>query len=215
MADDSERSEVTDTARVNAQADERLLAVWNQWLSSMATDAEAALSAAIAYRDMDAESRERWLDMLEADSERLDVPRFALFAPLLSVEHDADRRARMMEALGDEHAVAAPRGRPEALRGKKAPGIYVLVVPLYLDFVQVLACEVDERGFSWVRHDPIARRDGAPRAGQTVLGTVLERTPMNGALDELASAVLAHRRSGRLLPEALEVLTNLLAPDGS
>lgn len=213
MADESERAETTE-ARASAQGDERLLSVWNQWLSSMATDAEAALSAAIAYRDMDAESRERWLDMLEADSERLDVPRFALFAPLLSVEHDAERRVRMMEALGDEHAVAAPRAQPEALRGKKAPGIYVLVVPLYLDFVQVLACEVDEHGFSWVRHDPIARRDGAPRAGQTVLGTILERTPMNGALDELASAVLAHRRSGRPLPEALEVLTTLLAPDG-
>jgi hypothetical protein len=41
-------------------------------------------------------------------------------------------------------------------------------------------------------------------------GATLEGAPVKAVLDDLASAVLSHRRSGRSLPEALGVLYELL-----
>jgi len=91
--------------------------------------------------------------------------------------------------------------------------VYLLVIPLYLDFVQVLACAVERGRFIWVRHDPIVDHESAPQEGVKLLGTVLESTPIKAVLDDLAVAVLSHRRLGEELPEALQVLADLLGPD--
>lgn len=88
----------------------------------------------------------------------------------------------------------------------------MVVTPLYLEFVQVLACGYSTRGFEWVRHDPIVGSHRAPRSGHAIEGVTLERTTLNVIVDELAEAVLAHRRSGRLLPEALRVFADLFGP---
>ena len=88
-------------------------------------------------------------------------------------------------------------------------------MPLYLDFVQVLACGyATNSGFAWVRHDPIVDQRRAPIAGEAIGGVVMENTPLKPLVDELALAVLAHQRSGRELPEALRVFADLFGPGG-
>src|SRR5688572_23218544 len=149
-----------------SMSDERATLLWRHWLASMARDAEAALAAAIAYRDMDADSREKLLDSLQIDAAEVDVPAVALYAPLLAVERDPERRDRLVQAIGNDIDLAMPRVSGHALRGKNGEArVYLLVIPLYLDFVQVLACCVEAGRFAWVRHDPIVDHESAPKEG--------------------------------------------------
>src|SRR5262249_51199940 len=136
----SESSSVERTPLPTGRTDTRVLDAWCEWLGALATDAEAALAAAIAYRELDGPSRNRWLTALEQDSARLQVPRIALYAPLLAVESDPERRARIAEAIGPSDD-AAPSGSAQALIGLTRSGtrVALLISPLYLDFVQVLA----------------------------------------------------------------------------
>ena len=206
---------------VPPEVDGRSTAVWRQWLSSMASDAEAALAAAIAYRDMDATGRERWLASLELDAPAVDVPAVALYAPLLAVENDPKRRERLIFALGDalsapgstsaESSASVPR---QALSGVAADGtrVYVVATPLYLNFCQVLACGVKAGEFQWVKHDPIVGPGGVPNTGDELKGARLCQASMKAVLDELATFVLSHQRSGKKLPEALSILGDLLGP---
>jgi hypothetical protein len=197
-----------------------VLDAWCEWLGALATDAEAALAAAIAYRELDAQGRTSWLNALEQDSLRLKVPRIAVYAPLLAVESDPERRERITFAMGPAELEATPRTAIQALSARRADGlrIAIIVVPLYLDFVQVLACAYrPEGGFSWVRHDPIVEMKRAPVPGHKLEGVELERTPLKALIDELSHAVLSQRRNGRELPEALRVFADLFGPnvDGS
>ena len=196
--------------------DARVLDAWCEWLGALATDAEAALAAAIAYRELDAQGRTSWLNALEQDSVRLKVPRIAVYAPLLAVESDPDRRERITFAMGPAEAEATPRAAVQALSARHADGqrIATIIVPLYLDFVQVLACAFrPERGFSWVRHDPIVESKHAPCPGDKLEGATLERTPLKALIDELSHAVLSQRRGGREMPEALRVFADLFGPN--
>jgi hypothetical protein len=200
---------------VSAGVDARVVDAWCEWLGALATDAEAALAAAMAYKELDDAARDRWLNALEQDAQRLGVPRIAVYAPLLAVESDPERRSRITDALGPVDVAATPREPARGLRGVARDGsrIATLVTPLYLDFVQVLACGYNEhRGFEWVRHDPIVDRRNAPGPGAVVAGVALEATPLRPLIDELAVAVLAHARSGRQLPEALRVFADLFGP---
>jgi hypothetical protein len=181
----------------------------------MASDAEAAPAAAFAYRDLAPEARDTWLHALAQDSERLDVPKAALYAPLLAVESDVSRRRRMLVAAGNDLSEVAPRSEAYALTGwgKRGLCIAALVTPLYLDFVQVLACGYTrESGFDWVRHDPIVDRQSAPVAGGVIEGIQVETASLQSLIDELAYAVLAHQRAGRSPPEALRVFSDLFEP---
>jgi hypothetical protein len=206
----------TPLPEVSRGTDARVLDAWCEWLGALATDAEAALAAAIAYRELDAKGRNSWLNALEQDSVRLKVPRIAVYAPLLAVESDPERRERITFAMGPAELEAQPRAAVQALAAQRPDGsrIATVVVPLYLDFVQVLACAYrPERGFSWVRHDPIVDVKRAPRPGDELEGALLERTPLKALIDELSHAVLSHRRSGRELPEALRVFADLFGPN--
>ena len=201
---------------LDGRADTRVVDAWCEWLGALATDAEAALAAAIAYRELDGGARDHWLSALEQDAARLKVPRIAVYAPLLAVESDPERRTRITDAIGPMDASATPRFASQGLSGKLADGsrLAVLITPLYLDFVQVLACSYRvERGFGWVRHDPIVDRRHALRHGERIEGALVERTPLKSLIDELAHAVLAHKRSGRELPEALRVFADLFGPN--
>ncbi len=193
-----------------------MLDAWCEWLGALATDAEAALAAAIAYRELDAQGRTSWLNALEQDSLRLKVPRIAVYAPLLAVESDPERRERITFAMGPAELEATPRTAIQALSARRADGLRIatIVVPLYLDFVQVLACAYrPDVGFSWVRHDPIVEMKRAPSHGHKLEGVELERTPLKALIDELSHAVLSQRRSGRELPEALRVFADLFGPN--
>lgn len=196
--------------------DGRSTAVWRQWLLSMANDAEAALAAAIAYREMDDEGRERWLASLRLDAPAVKVPAIALYAPLLAVEDDEERRERLLSAMGEDEDQARPQGVKHALVGEDTKGTRVMVVasPLYLDFFQVLACGVRDGVFLWVRHDPITSKQNVPLSGDVLESARLEATPVKAVLDDLAVAVLSHQRTGEPLPDALQVLGDLLGPLG-
>jgi hypothetical protein len=192
----------------------RHLEAWREWLRALASNAEAALAAALLYRGLDGDGRDAWLKAVEQDTDGLDIPKFAVYAPLLAVESDPDRRERIQAAIGPSEA-ASPRAPAEALVGKGRDGtrIAVLISPLYLDFVQVMACAYrPEVGFEWVRHDPIVERKRAPQHGAVLDGSSLESTPLKALVDDLAYVVLAHRRSGRELPEALKVFADLFGP---
>ena len=209
----ADRTPVPDVIR---GTDARVLDAWCEWLGALATDAEAALAAAIAYRELDAQGRTSWLNALEQDSLRLKVPRIAVYAPLLAVESDPDRRERITFAIGPAEVEAQPRAAVQALSARHADGqrIATIIVPLYLDFVQVLACAYrPERGFSWVRHDPIVDAKHAPCPGDKLEGATLERTPLKALIDELSHAVLSQRRGGREMPEALRVFADLFGPN--
>jgi hypothetical protein len=195
--------------------DERLVGAWCEWLGALATDAEAALATAIAYRELTPAGRDYWLAVLEQDQERLDVPKIAVYAPLLAVESDPGRRERISFAMGPIDVDVTPRFSAYSLSGVAADGtrVAVLVTPLYLDFAQVLACGYRVgNGFSWVRHDPILLRGSAPQTGDLLEDVALEATPLRGLVDDLALTVLGHQRSGRELPEALRSFADLFGP---
>jgi hypothetical protein len=186
----------------------------------MASDAEAALAAAIAYREMDAAGREHWLASLEFDAPAVAVPAIALYAPLLAMENDPDRRERLILALGEASAPgdptldATPLLPRQALSGVAQDGtrVYVVATPLYLKFCQVLACGVLGGAFQWVKHDPIVGLAGVPSIGDVINGARLHQASMKAVLDELAVAVLSHQRTGKQLPDALSILGDLLGP---
>jgi hypothetical protein len=195
--------------------DSRVLGAWCEWLVALATDAEAALAAAIAYRELSPMARDQWLTVLEQDAPRLEVPTIALYAPLLSVESDPARRQRITQSIDPADAHATPRYTARGLAGIGEDGmrVAVLVVPLYLDFTQVVACAYRKNaGFSWVRHDPIVLGEHAPRSGDTVGGVCVESMPLRPLIDDLALAILAHRREGREIPEALRMFADLFGP---
>lgn len=195
-----------------AGVDPRVVDAWCAWLDALASDAEAALAAAMAYKALDAEGRERWLEVLEQDAARVSVPRIAVYAPLLSVEADPALRRRIEVGLGPADISASPRVAMRCLRGEASGGgrVAAIISPLYLDFVQVLACSYSERlGFAWVKHDPIVDDSKAPRAGDLISGVRLESTPLKPVVDELAHAIVAHQRAGHELPEALRIFADL------
>ena len=212
MAD--QESEATKLSAA-AEVDRRMVDVWREWLGALATDAEAAQAAAMAYQELDEAARDRWVAALEHDAAKLDVPRIAVYAPLLAVEANPERRARIEAAIGPVDESAMPRSTTEAFSGTNEGGIKIaaLVMPLYLDFVQVLACGYrNDLGFVWVRHDPIVCFAEAPKSGDTLDGVRMEATPLKPLIDELAETVLSHIRQGRAIPEALRVFADLFSP---
>jgi hypothetical protein len=197
----------------SAELDARTHEAWCQWLSALATDAEAALAAAIAYNDLDPSARDSWLSALEQDVSRVDAPKYALYAPLLSVESDPARRERMTRAVGAADAARATTEAYALAGGRSRLRVAIVVMPLYLDFVQVLACGFQRAtGFEWVRHEPILHASTAPRAGSKVESLAVESMPLQTIVDELAHAVLAHQRQGRPPPDALRAFADLFDP---
>jgi hypothetical protein len=204
-----------------AGLDPRVRAAWRTWLSALATDAEAAMAAALAYESLPADGRDAWLDALDADAPTLRVPKIALYAPLLAVEGDGERRARIEIALGagtDMSSGVEPFAPfvVSALRGVAPDGKHacVIVSPLYLDFVELLICRYTPHGgFVNVRHEPLRHVADAPRAGGEVDGVAVEETPLRVVVEELAHAVLADRRERRDTHPALASFAHLFAPN--
>ncbi len=191
---------------------------WRSWLSALATDAEAAMAAALAYESLPDEGRDAWLDALEVDAPDLGVPHVALYAPLLAVEPEGPRRARIEAAFAsaanadDRSGIA--RGEPRAMMGVARDGTHacVLIAPLYLDFVQVLSCRYTPAGgFVAVSHDPL-RHASDLGAVRDVEGVAVEPTPLRIVVEELAHAVLADKREHRTTPSALAAFAHLFVP---
>jgi hypothetical protein len=195
--------------------DDRVRAAWRSWLSALATDAEAAMAAALAYESLPDEGRDAWLEALEADAPEIGVPLVALYAPLLAVEGEPARRDRIETRIaGDALAQQATGGEAHALRGVGVDGVHacVLVAPLYLDFVQVLQCRYTPAGgFVTVRHEPL-RHTGELGTVREVEGVAVEPTPLRVVVEELAHAILADKREQRTTPPALASFAHLFGP---
>lgn len=187
--------------------DARLLSAWRRWLAALAEDAEAALAASHLYAELSPDARWAWLNALAEDVHRIPVPPIAVYAPLLAVESDPDRKHRISQALGEFSEHSAPRLQGRALRGtgsRELPRVAVLVAPLYLRFVRVLRCAYTlDQGFLWAFHDLLILEEHAPKDGDMLEGQRLEQTPMKLVIEDLARAVLAHRRSGAEPPQSL------------
>jgi hypothetical protein len=202
-----------------AELDPRVRSAWRTWLSALATDAEAAMAAALAYESLNDEGRDAWLETLEQDAPTLHVPKIALYAPLLAVEPLGARRARIEDALSgqDETEENAPSSREtRALRGVAPDGKHLCVIlsPLYLDFVQVLVCRyTPQGGFTAVRHDPLRHLDDIAFENLREMdGVAVEETPLRVVVEELAHAILADRRARRDAPPALTHFAHLFGP---
>ncbi len=98
---------------------------------------------------------------------------------------------------------------PQALQGFDPGGDRL--VALVLPTLELTCRYHPARGFRWVRCGEL---DEALGAGELLDGVTLARAPLQPVLDELAHAVLAHRRSGEALPNELTVLVELLSPSG-
>jgi hypothetical protein len=207
--------------------DPRMRSAWRTWLSALATDAEAAMAAALAYESLPAEGREAWLDALEADAPELAVPLVALYAPLLAVELDEGRRDRMAATLRSRSVTVEPPGRVRAFHGVGPSGEHVCAVlsPLYLDFVELLVCRYDpDGGVLSARRDPvrhvldvIGATPSDPVDSRKVRCVVDEvavaEVPLSHVVEGLAHAVVADRRVGRDAPAVLATYAHLFGPD--
>lgn len=196
----------------------RVGALWGEWLHALTCEPDAALAAAEIYSRMPDADRDRWLNELERDVSSFAVPAVAVFAPLLAVEVNEARRLRIQQLMKANTLAPTTRAEPlRALLGQTwSCRCAVLISPVYLDFVQVLACTfVPGERFITVAHDPIVRRAEAPVAGfcpQAELCKIagvgtdrlwLDESPVAAVVDELAATIVAHQRGRHVLPEAL------------
>jgi hypothetical protein len=193
-----------------ASVDPRAHAAWRTWLAALAKDADAVTAAALAYESLDPEGREAWLDALDHDAPEVGVPKIALYAPLLGVEDDEERRERIIL-----HVVGAARKStpPRALVGQRGEDRVCLIVsPLYLDFVEILYCRYDpdvgirEAWHKWLAHATDVTKHGAEVGAQ-------KEAALPVIVEELAHAVVADRRAGRPAPPSLVRYMDLFAPD--
>jgi hypothetical protein len=194
-----------------ASVDPRAHAAWRTWLAALARDPDAVTAAALAYESLGPDGRDAWLDALDTDAPDVSVPRVALYAPLLGVEEDPDRRARIgLNVVG----AAKKSSPPRALVGVRGEDRVCLVVtPLYLDFVEILFCRYDpdvgirEAWHRWLAHV----EDVATCASE--IGMVMRDGFLPQIVEDLAHAVVADRRAGRAAPPSLLRYIDLFAPD--
>jgi len=198
--------------------DPRTHAAWRTWLAALAKDAAAATAAALAYQSLPGDGRDAWLDALDADAPAVGVPPIALYAPLLAVEQDEDRRTRIAKCVQGAAKRSTP---PRALVGSASAGaeegdgerVCLIVSPLYLDFVEILLCRYDQDdGIVEARHEWLAHKDDVARIASDS-GVALVEAPLPQVVEELAHAVVADRRAGRAAPPALLPYIDLFAPD--
>ncbi len=188
----------------------RARSAWKAWLGALADDAEAALAAALTYEALGPAERDAWLDALDEDAPQVLAPRESLYAPLLLVEEDDARRARIASSCGD----AQLRGTPRAWWGVRDDGIRVCIVvaPLWLRFVETLRCGYStDEGFVFAEHDPLAAGDDVEHAEHR--GAELERADLSLVVEELAHAVLSARRNHSEIPPAVTAFAHLFTPE--
>jgi hypothetical protein len=189
--------------------------IWREWLLALASDSEAAIGAAMTYRQFPDDVRDEWVSALESDTGTTPVSRVAVFAPLLAVETDPNRRLRIAQLLQPGLSEVSPSGGEQYYRVRLESGAVVasIVSPLYLEFVQVLACcHIPGERFLWVRHDPIAHKDRCESSREALAGVRLEVTPRHVVVDELAQTVVAAHRRRECLPEPLCLFAHLFTP---
>jgi hypothetical protein len=202
-----------------ATDDPRWGAAFRAWLEALATDPEAATAAAMAYESLAPNGRDAWLDAIAMEAPRLVVPQLALYAPLLGVETHGPRRARIDAALAAAPTTPMPPRTLRALLGQLPSGdtVAAIVIPLYLDFVELLVCRYDpDVGVTSARRGPLLRSADVwtgPTAVREIDGASLEEVPFAYVVEGLAHALVADGRQGRPPPEPLRTYDFLFTLD--
>lgn len=194
--------------------DPRAHAAWRRWLATLAHDADAVIAAVLAYESLDDDGRDAWLDALDADAPDVGVPAVALYAPLLGVEQDDARRARMSKNLDGAAKRSAP-ARALVAKAPNAPGdrFCLVVTPLYLAFVELLYCRYhQDEGVREARHKWLTHGSDVVLY-ERELGVRWKEVSLSQVVEELAHAVVADRRAGRPAMPALVRCMDLFAPD--
>ncbi len=197
-------------------ADARSLGAWRAWLARLDADGDAVLAASLIYRSLSPVDRDAWLSALELDADSVAVPRLALYAPLLAVEEDAERTARIGRAL--ESTLPPPAASPAPTRAlsyveESGAVACALLTPVYLDFVGLVLCRHrPDRGIELVRIEgPIHAERAVSRASE-LLGCPLAPALLEDVVESMAHAVVADRRGGRPACEPLRRLAHLFDP---
>jgi hypothetical protein len=207
----------SDDEGAHVPPDPRVTAAFRTWLEALATDPEAATAAAMAYESLTPGGRDAWLDAVETETRDLDVPALALYAPLLGVEEDLPRRARMEAALAAAPKPPPPPRTLRALQGRSPTGdtVAAFVIPLYLDFVELLVCRYQpDVGVTSARRGPLLRVSdvwGEAQAVREIDGAALAEVPFAQVVEDLAHALVADLREGRPPPEPLRAFDFLFA----
>jgi hypothetical protein len=190
--------------------DPRAQAAWRTWLAALAKDPDAVTAAVLAYESLGPDGRDAWLDALDQDAPHVGVPKVALYAPLLGVEEDDERRARIVLNVVGAARKSTP---PRALVGSKEGDRFcLLVTPLYLDFAEVFFCRYDpDVGFREAWHKWLVHTNDVPVYVAEV-GVPMREGQLAELVEELAHAVVADRRAGRAAPPSLMRYIDLFAP---
>jgi hypothetical protein len=95
--------------------------------------------------------------------------------------------------------------------------VAAIVIPLYLDFVEILVCRYEpDGGVSSARRGPLLRATevwAGPTALREIDGATLEEQPFAHVVEGLAHALVADRRQGRPPPEPLRTYDFLFTLD--
>lgn len=194
---------------------------FGEWVAALASDADAALGFAAAYRELEGPARGALLDALDVEIAARRLPAEAVYAPVLAVElddegrgePDADAVARRERA---HHALARidrPRARAHALRGDDPSGVSVLclVQPVYLGFASVLSLGLRARDIVWTEADLLREAQRAPKEGDVLRGARLRDADPMRAIEEIAHAIVATTRAGNALPPRLRAFADLFS----
>lgn len=194
------------------------------YLRALAKDPDAIVAWALAYEAAGEAERDAWVRLIETEVAVLPVAREAVVGPLLAVEDGPRRRARLGELVRDVAAAAAAIPRRAARLDVPETGArtYALLLPLWLHFAELVVVALDGEGrVAGAQRDPVVDARDAASVLAAALGPAGEPVDPRDAIDDLAHAVLATRRGGRALPEALSRTTRLFdldqpsdAPDG-
>jgi hypothetical protein len=91
-----------------------------------------------------------------------------------------------------------------------------VATPLYLDFVELLVCRYrPDRGVFTAHHEPFRHADQVAATVASALEQSIDLEPasLRDVIEELAHAVVADRREGRVAPDALARFSHLFGPD--
>ncbi|MEO8877160.1 MAG: hypothetical protein ABI461_16320, partial [Polyangiaceae bacterium] len=150
---------------------------------------------------------------VDEDADSIDAPKVALYAPLLAVERDSERRNRLSASIAVSQMGAENHRKPSRAFSGDMNGeqLTVLLLPLYLGFVEILACRwSDDKGCMSAEHEPLR----TARDFQTTHvydGVQLAELPFDDAIEQLAHAVVTSQRRGERAPDALVPFADLFS----
>lgn len=180
-------------------SDDVARAAWSRWLRLLSHDEDAALGASLAFADLAAHDRDTWLDALDRELMSADHAAYA-YAPLLAVEEDPSRRARMLARL----LRRAPASREPVVHvAGRVPYRAIVALSVYVPYVAVVGIVFDAQGVHEFVTEPLCHEEGIAERVASFVGQPSARWAFRDFVDELALSIIAHRRRGSPFPPGL------------